>query len=60
MRCGVKLHNGIEVPFFAVVKKSAKGREYYLSGIDENTAIVKFIDTGEYFRMSIDYYNRHY
>jgi len=60
MRFGTKLHKGIEVPYFAVVKISPKGREYYLSGIDDNTALVKFIDNDEVFRMGLDYYNRHY
>lgn len=60
MRCGTKIHKGKEVPYYAIVKTSSKGRDYYLSGIEENTAIVKFIDNDEVTRLSLEYYNRHY
>lgn len=47
MRCGTKKYKGNEIPVNAVVKKTAFGdREYYLSGINETHALLKFLDTG--------------
>lgn len=45
-RCGCRFHNGIEVPLNAEVK-IYKDRECYLSGIDENYRLIKFLDTGK-------------
>lgn len=45
-RCGCRFHNGIEVPANAEIK-IYKDRECYLSGIDENYRLIKFLDTGK-------------
>lgn len=46
MRCGTKKYKGKEIPLNADVK-TYQGRECYLSGIDGDTKIVRFLDTGE-------------
>lgn len=51
-RCGTRLHKGKEVPLNADIKIH-EGRECYLSGIDEDYRIVKYIDTGEIKRFKI-------
>lgn len=58
IKCGCRLHKGISVPHNAIIKTASNGREFYLSGIDDNTAIVKFIDTDEIHKVSITAYKR--
>lgn len=46
MRCGTKKYKGKEIPANADIKEY-QGRECYLSGIELDYKIVRFIDTGE-------------
>lgn len=52
LRCGCRLYNGVEIPIEAEVKIH-QGRECYLSGIDDNCRIIKYLDTGEIKRFKI-------
>lgn len=54
MRTGTRLHNGKEVPINATIHTSELNREYYLSGIHENVAILKFIDNNEMLRITLN------
>lgn len=47
MRCGNKLHNGIEIPQNEVVAIAPSGREYYVTGVNEAGTMIKYLDTGE-------------
>lgn len=52
MRCGTKIHKGKEIPHAAQVT-THQGRECYLSGIEGNENIVRYLDTGEIKRFKI-------
>lgn len=58
MRCGCKEYKGKLIPANAEIAISPKGREFYLTGIENETAIIKFIDNDEVFRMSLFKYNK--
>jgi hypothetical protein len=47
MRPGSKLYKSIEVPIHAVINTNKVGREFYISGICYNTALIRYIDSGE-------------
>jgi len=49
LRCGVqRIENGIEIPEKVFEFKSKSERPCYLSGINNDKAIVRYIDTGEF------------
>lgn len=48
LKCGNRWHGKIQIPANAIVKTSPAGRDYYVAGISEEFAIVKYTDTGEY------------
>lgn len=54
MKPGTRLHKGIEVPINAIIHISELNREYYLSGIHENVAIIKFLDNHELLRITLN------
>jgi hypothetical protein len=47
MRAGSKIYKGIEVPISAPIHINKQGREFYISGLCYNTALIRYIDSGE-------------
>lgn len=47
MRCGTKLHNGTSIPVNVIIKISPLGREYYISGLYDDQAVIRYLDNGE-------------
>lgn len=58
MKCGNTLYKGVAVPKNAEIKISAKGLEYYISGIHENQAYIKFIESGQIIKVSLSVLNK--
>ena len=47
LRCGsIVLPNGVEIPMNAQIRKGALGREFYVSGLGETLATIRYIDDG--------------
>jgi hypothetical protein len=47
MRAGSRIYKGQEVPIHAVINTNKAGREFYISGICYNIALIRYIDSGE-------------
>lgn len=44
LKCGNKWHGTMQVPTNAEVNTSPAGRPFYVSGIDGEFAVIKFLD----------------
>jgi hypothetical protein len=47
MKAGSRIYKSQEVPINAVINTNKIGREFYISGICYNTALIRYIDSGE-------------
>ena len=43
-KCGNKPYNNIEIPIKAKIQVSPLGREYYVSGIDGDEILIRYVD----------------
>jgi hypothetical protein len=53
MRAGSRNYKSQEVPIHAVINTNKTGREFYISGICYNTALIRYIDTGELLEINL-------
>ena len=52
MKAGNKMYKGVEIPFNAKVQTNKVGKEFYVSGVETNKVIMRYIESGELVEVS--------